>query len=319
MDRARRRGARRHLGRRLLQPLRLAEAADQGLVGEHRHRAPPPVRPHPQPRRDRARLRVARARPCSRTSPGRGPRRRRRPGAPAEQAAAEGPFVAALRQLFAVVENYPDLKANQNFLALQQRAGEHRGPAADRPGASTTRTCASTTSACSSSRRRSSRACSTSSRRSSSRSTRRSARPARRRSASRAPALRVTFDQPPVPRVAAAPTPPAPPTAARGLALVGDRVGPGALRAPGSELELGCRPAPLEHRGAPHVRREPHPHERPHDRDARRGRSPSGAAPKRSAAQPVTSADASSVSVMSAKSNAKIRPRIRSGTMRCSP
>ena len=41
-------------------------------------------------------------------------------GAPAEQAAAEGPLVAALRQLFAVVENYPDLKANQNFLALQQ-------------------------------------------------------------------------------------------------------------------------------------------------------------------------------------------------------
>ncbi len=40
-------------------------------------------------------------------------------GSPADQAAAEGPFVAALRQLFAVVENYPDLKANQNFLALQ--------------------------------------------------------------------------------------------------------------------------------------------------------------------------------------------------------
>jgi LemA protein len=40
-------------------------------------------------------------------------------GSPAEQAAAEGPFVAALRQLFAVVEAYPDLKANQNFLALQ--------------------------------------------------------------------------------------------------------------------------------------------------------------------------------------------------------
>jgi LemA protein len=38
---------------------------------------------------------------------------------PAAQAQAEGPFVAALRQLFAVVENYPDLKANQNFLALQ--------------------------------------------------------------------------------------------------------------------------------------------------------------------------------------------------------
>jgi LemA protein len=41
-------------------------------------------------------------------------------GSPAEQAAAEGPFVAALRQLLAVAENYPDLKANQNFLALQE-------------------------------------------------------------------------------------------------------------------------------------------------------------------------------------------------------
>ena len=40
-------------------------------------------------------------------------------GSPAEQAAAEGPLVAALRQLLLVVENYPDLKANQNFLQLQ--------------------------------------------------------------------------------------------------------------------------------------------------------------------------------------------------------
>ena len=38
---------------------------------------------------------------------------------PAAQAAAEGPFVAALGKLFAVAEAYPDLKANQNFLALQ--------------------------------------------------------------------------------------------------------------------------------------------------------------------------------------------------------
>jgi LemA protein len=38
---------------------------------------------------------------------------------PAAQAAAEGPFVAALGKLFAVAENYPELKANQNFLALQ--------------------------------------------------------------------------------------------------------------------------------------------------------------------------------------------------------
>jgi LemA protein len=41
-------------------------------------------------------------------------------GSPAEQAAAEGPLVAALRQLFAVVENYPQLRANENFLALQE-------------------------------------------------------------------------------------------------------------------------------------------------------------------------------------------------------
>jgi LemA protein len=41
-------------------------------------------------------------------------------GTPAAQAAAEGPFVAALGKLFAVAENYPELKANQNFLALQQ-------------------------------------------------------------------------------------------------------------------------------------------------------------------------------------------------------
>jgi LemA protein len=41
-------------------------------------------------------------------------------GSPAEQAAAEGPLVAALGKLFAVVENYPDLKANQNFLELQR-------------------------------------------------------------------------------------------------------------------------------------------------------------------------------------------------------
>src|SRR2546430_13870670 len=38
---------------------------------------------------------------------------------PGAQAAAEGPFVQALGRLFAVAENYPDLKANQNFLALQ--------------------------------------------------------------------------------------------------------------------------------------------------------------------------------------------------------
>src|SRR3989442_12746168 len=37
-----------------------------------------------------------------------------------EQAQAENQITQALRQLFAVVENYPDLKANQNLLSLQE-------------------------------------------------------------------------------------------------------------------------------------------------------------------------------------------------------
>ena len=39
---------------------------------------------------------------------------------PAEQARAENQLTAALRQLFAVVENYPQLKANENVLRLQE-------------------------------------------------------------------------------------------------------------------------------------------------------------------------------------------------------
>jgi LemA protein len=38
---------------------------------------------------------------------------------PAAQAAAEGALTGALGKLLAVAENYPDLKANQNFLQLQ--------------------------------------------------------------------------------------------------------------------------------------------------------------------------------------------------------
>ena len=37
-----------------------------------------------------------------------------------EQAQAENMITQALRQLLAVVENYPELKANENFLALQE-------------------------------------------------------------------------------------------------------------------------------------------------------------------------------------------------------
>ena len=41
-------------------------------------------------------------------------------GVPA-QAQAENALTGALRSLFAVVENYPDLKANQNVLSLQEQ------------------------------------------------------------------------------------------------------------------------------------------------------------------------------------------------------
>jgi LemA protein len=41
-------------------------------------------------------------------------------GDPKEQAQAENQFAGTLKTLFAVAESYPDLKANQNFLELQQ-------------------------------------------------------------------------------------------------------------------------------------------------------------------------------------------------------
>lgn len=40
---------------------------------------------------------------------------------PVQQAAAENALTGTLRSLFAVVENYPELKANQNVLELQEQ------------------------------------------------------------------------------------------------------------------------------------------------------------------------------------------------------
>jgi LemA protein len=40
---------------------------------------------------------------------------------PTQQAAAENALTGALRSLFAVVENYPELKANENVLSLQEQ------------------------------------------------------------------------------------------------------------------------------------------------------------------------------------------------------
>jgi LemA protein len=43
---------------------------------------------------------------------------------PSAQAAAEGMLQGALRQLFALAEAYPDLKANENFRQLQSELGD---------------------------------------------------------------------------------------------------------------------------------------------------------------------------------------------------
>ncbi len=43
---------------------------------------------------------------------------------PKEQAEAENMLSGALKSLFAVAENYPDLKANQNFLELQRELSD---------------------------------------------------------------------------------------------------------------------------------------------------------------------------------------------------
>ncbi len=43
---------------------------------------------------------------------------------PAQQGAAEGVLGAALGRLFALAEAYPDLKANTNFLQLQEQLGD---------------------------------------------------------------------------------------------------------------------------------------------------------------------------------------------------
>jgi LemA protein len=49
-----------------------------------------------------------------------------------EASAAEGELAKGLKTLFAVAENYPDLKANQSFLQLQQRISYLENQIADR-------------------------------------------------------------------------------------------------------------------------------------------------------------------------------------------
>ena len=49
------------------------------------------------------------------------------PDTPHDQAAADNQLTGALRQVFALSEAYPDLKANQNFLALQEELSGTEG------------------------------------------------------------------------------------------------------------------------------------------------------------------------------------------------
>lgn len=49
------------------------------------------------------------------------------PATPSGQAIADNQVTGALRQLFALSEAYPDLKANQNFLALQEELSATEG------------------------------------------------------------------------------------------------------------------------------------------------------------------------------------------------
>ena len=49
-----------------------------------------------------------------------------------QSSAAEGELAKSLKTLFAVAENYPDLKANQNFTQLQQRVSYLESQIADR-------------------------------------------------------------------------------------------------------------------------------------------------------------------------------------------
>jgi len=50
----------------------------------------------------------------------------------AEKARADNMMTSALKTLFAVAENYPDLKANQSFMQLQGRISEIENQIADR-------------------------------------------------------------------------------------------------------------------------------------------------------------------------------------------
>ena len=109
-------------------PDREAQPRRRGLRPDRRPAQAPP-RSHPEPRERGQGLHGLRA---GRPDEGhRGARERRSPPgarAPAAQAQAENVLTGTLRSLFAVVENYPELKANENVLEPAGAADHDREP-----------------------------------------------------------------------------------------------------------------------------------------------------------------------------------------------
>jgi len=64
---------------------------------------------------------------------------------PADMAQADGMLAGALKSLFAVAENYPQLKADQNFVHLQSRVSGLENQIADRRGTRSPTAASSTT------------------------------------------------------------------------------------------------------------------------------------------------------------------------------
>ena len=75
------------------------------------------------------------------------------PDTPNAQANADSQLTGALRQVFALSEAYPDLKANQNFLALQEELTATEGRVAYAAAVLQRQPCWTTTTSSSSSRR----------------------------------------------------------------------------------------------------------------------------------------------------------------------
>ena len=105
---------------RRLQRLDPSAQPDRERLVADRRPAEAPPRPDPQPRGDRQGLRRPRAGDPRRRRSGPATRPIAAPDTPHAQAEADNQLTGALRQIFALSEAYPDLKANQNFLALQE-------------------------------------------------------------------------------------------------------------------------------------------------------------------------------------------------------